>query len=235
MVLGTLIACANASALTLVLTQTFGIPIGPLTANLSTIVFVLTLTHMVFMTFNWKHIIEKREMDAEKAWWRAVRGRCFPHFGACSRRSLAFSALCRCRDPAAPARDLRGDRGCGRFRLRRVPLDIISAPGPNIAIGIGVDAMIHVIVWARRHPAGIRSSETWASVCSRLWKPILYSTSVVGAGFAIFMLSGFPPAQRFGFSVVLGTLLAPLPALFLLPWLATVRMPEKVTDRRGRP
>ncbi len=99
MVLGTLIACANASALTLVLTQTFGIPIGPLTANLSTIVFVLTLTHMVFMTFNWKHIIEKREMDAEKAWWRAVRGRCFPHFGACSRRSLAFSALCRCRRP----------------------------------------------------------------------------------------------------------------------------------------
>ena len=116
-----------------------------------------------------------------------------------------------------------------------MPLDIISAPGPNIAIGIGVDAMIHVIVWARRHPAGIRSSETWASVCSRLWKPILYSTSVVGAGFAIFMLSGFPPAQRFGFSVVLGTLLAPLPALFLLPWLATVRMPEKVMDRKGRP
>ncbi|MCL5022360.1 MAG: hypothetical protein M1497_03160 [Nitrospirae bacterium] len=52
MVLGTLIACTNASALTLILTHAFGIPIGPLTANLSTIVFVLTLTHMVFMTFN---------------------------------------------------------------------------------------------------------------------------------------------------------------------------------------
>ena len=508
MVLGTLIACANASALTLVLTQTFGIPIGPLTANLSTIVFVLTLTHMVFMTFNWKHIIQKRETDAEKAWWRAVRVTLLPSFwsmltallGLLSLMSvpatplrqlgisgaigavIAFASayiiyplFLKAQKPAFPAAeekvdvessdkpsffknrhgwivgaillataaaslglwrldtapsifsyfkkggDLRNsleyfdqnggsiplsivvenpdrtplemkeayprlwrlqnalehdpsvgsvvsitlllaeakarhplltalipiswvlkalqshffgdaakyyltedrikallvlrmketyrqtDRLANVERLKgiirkdgykpvmvggtyllygelsklvekslikglallvllfmimggiisrslrvigamcislavipllmlgllghlRVPLDIISAPGPNIAIGIGVDAMIHVIVWARRHPAGVRSREAWASVCSRLWKPILYSMSVVCAGFAIFMLSGFPPTQRFGFSVVLGTLLSPLPALFLLPWFATVRMHKKGVD-----
>jgi predicted RND superfamily exporter protein len=33
---------------------------------------------------------------------------------------------------------------------------------------------------------------------ARLWKPILYSMSVVCAGFGIFILSGFPPTQRFG-------------------------------------
>jgi hypothetical protein len=71
MVLGTLIACTNASTLNLILTHVFRIPIGPLTANLSTIVFVLTLTHMVFMTFNWQHIIEKKETSVEKASWRA--------------------------------------------------------------------------------------------------------------------------------------------------------------------
>jgi predicted RND superfamily exporter protein len=109
----------------------------------------------------------------------------------------------------------------------RVPMDIISAPGANIAIGIGVDAMIHVLIWVRRHPSGTLSWKAWASVCSRLWKPVFYSMSVVCAGFAIFMLSGFPPTQRFGFSVVLGTVLTPVAALFLLPWFATVRFPKR--------
>ncbi|MGO9954249.1 MAG: efflux RND transporter permease subunit [Dissulfurispiraceae bacterium] len=113
----------------------------------------------------------------------------------------------------------------GTFGLFRVPVDIISAPGANIAIGIGVDAMIHVLIWVRRHPSGsMLSWEAWADVCSRLWKPILYSMSVVSAGFGIFILSGFPPTQRFGCSVVLGTLLSPLPALLLLPWFATVKL-----------
>ena len=40
-------------------------------------------------------------------------------------------------------------------------------------------------------------------------------------GFGIFMLSDFPPTQRFGASVMLGTLLASLSALFVLPWFAT--------------
>ncbi len=120
----------------------------------------------------------------------------------------------------------------------RVPLDIISAPAANVAIGIGVDAMIHVLIWVRRHPArNMHSWEAWASVCSRLWRPILYSMTVVCAGFGIFILSGFPPTQRFGFSVVLGTLLSPLPALFILPWFATARVPGKkmiFTKRQNR-
>ncbi|MCL5022359.1 MAG: hypothetical protein M1497_03155 [Nitrospirae bacterium] len=111
----------------------------------------------------------------------------------------------------------------------RVPMDIISAPAANVAIGIGLDAMVHMLVWVRRHPAGSMSAwEAWADVRSRLWKPILYSMSVVSAGFGIFILSGFPPTQRFGFSVVLGTLLSPLPALFVLPWFATARFPGKI-------
>ncbi len=110
----------------------------------------------------------------------------------------------------------------------RVPIDIISAPGVNIAIGIGVDAMIHMLVWVRRHPAGsMRSWKAWADVSSRLWKPILYSMSMVCTGFGIFILSGFPPTQRFGLSVVLGTLLSPLPALFVLPWFATAQINKK--------
>jgi len=51
-VLGTFVACADSSACTLIATQLIHIPIGPLTANLSTMVFVMTLSPMVFLTFN---------------------------------------------------------------------------------------------------------------------------------------------------------------------------------------
>ena len=507
MVLGTLIACTNAGALTLILTHKLGIPIGPLTANLSTIVFVLTLTHMVFMTFNWKHIIQKKETRVEKSWRLAVRVTLLPSFWSMLTALLGFLSLLFV--PAAPLRQLglsgamgtviafaaayviypfflriqmpgpsagekalhestdirpffkykhgrivtavllataaasiglwkldtkpslfsyfkkdseirnsleyidqnggstplnivlsepgkaplkmdeayprlwrlqntlerdpsvgsvmsltlllaearrrpmasfipvrwvlkllespilgktaqyyiTGDQTKTLFVLRmkesyrktdhlanverlkkiireegfepvlvggtyllygklsklvatsiiegltllillfmimggiisrslqvvgamfislsvipllmlgilghfRVPVDIISAPGANIAIGIGVDAMIHVLIWVRRHPAGsMLSWEAWAGVCSRLWKPIFYSMSVVCAGFGIFILSGFPPTQRFGFSVVLGTLLSPLPALLLMPWFATAQIPKNIVSR----
>jgi len=497
MVLGTLIACANASALTLIVTREFNIPIGPLTANLATIVFVLTLTHMVFMTFNWRHIISKKEAGIETAWKMAVRVTVQPSVWSMLTQLLGFLSLLSV--PAAPLRqlgmsgsmgtviaflcayiiypfflrlqtsgaaehrparpsffarthgriaaailvaaviasigilkldtepslfsyfgkgsDLRNsleyiDRNGGSSPLKivlrkrdkapfkmgedyqrlwrlqttleqdpsvgsiislplllaeakrsplvsvvpvwlvldalksplfgktalyyitkdqtmtlfvlrmketyrqsdhmanierlksiirrqgfepemvggtyllygkltmlvassvmegltlliilfmimggvisrslrivgamfislgivpllllgvlgycSIPLDIISAPAGNISIGIGVDAMIHVLIWVRRHPAGsMGSRQAWADVCSRLWKPITYSMSVVCAGFAIFLLSGFPPTQRFGFSVVLGTILSPLPALFVLPWLATLQGKEQ--------
>ncbi len=499
MVLGTLIACTTASTLTLILTRKFGMPIGPLTANLSTIVFVLTLTHMVFMTFNWRHIIQKKETSVENAWLRAVRVTLLPSSWSMLTALLGFLSLLfvpatplrqlglsgamgtviafasayviypfflRIQTPRTPTR-VRGatqksffekrhggmaeviliaaalastgllmldtkptllsyfreggeirnsleyfDRNGGSSPLNivianpgktplkmkedyprlwslqnsleqapsvgsvmsltlllaeaeqsplgslipvnwvlkalesplfgksaiyyitkdqtktllvlrmkesykqsdhlanverlkeiirrqgfepvltggtyllygklsklvassipegltllillfmvmggiisrslriigavlvslsiipplmlgilgylRIPVDIISAPGANIAIGIGVDAMIHTLIWVRRHPSGdMRSWDAWASVCSRLWRPILYSMSVVCAGFAIFILSGFPPTQRFGFSVVLGTLLTPLPALFVLPWLAAAHFSRK--------
>jgi predicted RND superfamily exporter protein len=114
----------------------------------------------------------------------------------------------------------------------QIPMDIIAAPGANIATGIDVDAMVHMLIWVKRHPAkDMTAWEAWASVRARLWKPILYSVGIVSAGFGIFMLSGFPPTQRFGFSVVLGTLISPLPALFVLPWLSAGWSPKKMVLR----
>ncbi|MDD5070081.1 MAG: MMPL family transporter, partial [Candidatus Omnitrophica bacterium] len=59
--LGTLVSCIDASVLTLVLSQILGVKIGILTANLSTIVFVLTLSHIVFITSNWRRICESSD------------------------------------------------------------------------------------------------------------------------------------------------------------------------------
>jgi predicted RND superfamily exporter protein len=45
--------------------------------------------------------------------------------------------------------------------------------------------------------------------------------AVITAGFGIFLLSNFPPTQRFGFSVVLGAFLSPVATLLVFPWTAT--------------
>ncbi len=110
----------------------------------------------------------------------------------------------------------------------RIPFDVISSPGANIAIGIGVDSMINMLFFVKRHSAkGGVSGDIWPQACSRLWKPILYSTVLTCVGFGIFILSAFPPTQRFGLSVILGTLISPLAALFVFPWIAAGRLSLK--------
>ena len=57
---GMLATCISAILLSLTIQVLLGMKIGILTANLSTIVFVLTFSHLVFMTSNWRNIACKR-------------------------------------------------------------------------------------------------------------------------------------------------------------------------------
>jgi len=98
----------------------------------------------------------------------------------------------------------------GCFGIYRIPLDIISAPASNVAIAMGIDSMIHMIKAYRR-------TKDWQTVRDELWQPILTSTFVVGIGFSIFLFSTFPPTQRFGGAILVGTILAGLTALYILP------------------
>ena len=52
-VIGALISSITAAMLTLIIQSFMGIPIGILTANLGTIVFVLTQSHVIFLVANW--------------------------------------------------------------------------------------------------------------------------------------------------------------------------------------
>src|SRR5437879_7536223 len=56
--LGMLATCASAVLLTLLLQSIFGRKIGILTVNLGTIVFVVGLSHLVYMTFNWQTLAD---------------------------------------------------------------------------------------------------------------------------------------------------------------------------------
>lgn len=53
--LGAILTALCAAALTLLVQHYFSIPVGILTANLGAIVYVLTTSHIVFLTSNWRH------------------------------------------------------------------------------------------------------------------------------------------------------------------------------------
>ena len=64
LVLGTLLACWGACACTLVLLQWTGVGVGLLTVNAVPIVFVLTLSHTVFLTARWKRAVATDTAEA---------------------------------------------------------------------------------------------------------------------------------------------------------------------------
>jgi len=109
----------------------------------------------------------------------------------------------------------------GVFGATRMPLDIIAAPAANIAISMGIDAMIHMVhAYHRIARATKKDPDIWATVQERMWEPVITSMVIVASGFAIFFFSSFPPTQRFGGSIVLGTIIAAFSALFVFPTLA---------------
>jgi predicted RND superfamily exporter protein len=112
-----------------------------------------------------------------------------------------------------------------------MPIDIITSPAANVSLAMGVDSMIHLVMRVRRlaNPAA-SEWQTWLEARDQLWRPILGASLIICAGFGIFSLSTFPPTQRFGLAVILGTLTAATMALVALPFAATVKMRRAVDE-----
>jgi uncharacterized protein len=101
---GTFVACADSSAMTLLATHWIHIPIGPLTANLSTMVFVMTLSPIVFLTFNWKGVREEGVTEGGAARRAAVARTVTPSFWSSVCIILGFVSLLLV--PSTPMRHL---------------------------------------------------------------------------------------------------------------------------------
>jgi predicted RND superfamily exporter protein len=100
-----------------------------------------------------------------------------------------------------------------------MPIDIITSPAANVAVAMGVDSMTHLVFRVRRlWPASATAWEAWMEARAQLWQPVLGATLIICAGFGIFSLSAFPPTQRFGLAVILGTLAAGVMTLIALPF-----------------
>jgi predicted RND superfamily exporter protein len=110
----------------------------------------------------------------------------------------------------------------GLVGLFKMPLDIISAPAANVALPMGIDEMIHqgyTVRGARAKGQDIWTA--WKHALAELWGPILASMLIVTAGFALFLLSSFPPTRRLGVLVCIGAIITDLVVLLVLPAIVT--------------
>ncbi|PYJ47995.1 MAG: hypothetical protein DME85_02675 [Verrucomicrobia bacterium] len=115
--------------------------------------------------------------------------------------------------------------GIGWFH---VPVDVISAPATNVCIGIAIDSMIHLVFGVRRAQRdGKKGWNAWVFAREEQWRGIVYSDVIIAAGFAIFVLSDFPPTQRFGLVVLAGCVVDILANLFVLPLLGGAQWKKK--------
>ena len=102
--IGILATCSSAVLVTLLLQSLFGQKIGILTANLTTIIFVVTLSHLVYMTFNWQTLGRQQNQDAEGLGSKAWRMTLPASFWSMVSASLGFGSLLLVR--AKPLREL---------------------------------------------------------------------------------------------------------------------------------
>ena len=100
--LGTMLSCLNACIWTLMLATLFGVPMGLLTANLGTIVFVMTLSHIIFLTYNWRKLCAAGEEKSPVA--KAVKLTFPPSFWSMFTTLVGFASLMFVQ--AKPLRDL---------------------------------------------------------------------------------------------------------------------------------
>ena len=112
--------------------------------------------------------------------------------------------------------------GIGWFH---VPVDVISAPATNVCIGIAIDSMIHLVFGVRRAQRDGESGwSAWVAARDEQWRGIVYSDVIIAVGFAIFVLSDFPPTQRFGLVVLAGCIIDIVANLFVLPLLGGAKL-----------
>src|SRR5437764_4068551 len=121
----------------------------------------------------------------------------------------------------------------GGVGILGVPVDIISAPATNVCIGMAIDSMVHLMFGVRRaQREGKKGWKAWAAGREEQWRGIVYSDVIIAAGFAIFVLSDFPPTQRFGLVVLAGCIIDILANLFVLPLLGGAQLKRSLASSR---
>jgi uncharacterized protein len=121
----------------------------------------------------------------------------------------------------------------GGVGLLGVPVDIISAPATNVCIGMAIDSMVHLVFGVRRaKKEGKTGWDAWVAGRREQWRGIVYSDVIIGAGFAIFAMSSFPPTQRFGLVVLAGTAIDIAANLFVLPLMGGAEWRKKKQVRQ---
>lgn len=99
-----------------------------------------------------------------------------------------------------------------------IPMDVSTVLAAGIAIGVGVDYAVHYVFRYKAHrEAGQAHEEAVASTMKDVGRTIVFNAVVVSAGFAILLLSQFPPHVKLGMFVMVYMVISCIVALYLLP------------------
>ena len=175
--IGMLATCTSAVLATLLARTMFGEKIGILTANLGTIVFVVALSHLVYMTFNWQALARKQQGKATrglaaKAWRMTLPA----SFWSMVCASLGFGSLLFV--PAKPLREL----GAG------------GTLGTVIALACAYLVYPSFLEWAARERTGQPVHETNSAFWKRkfIWVAVIVVLGGAGLSFGLMHLNTDP-------------------------------------------
>ncbi|MDE5592287.1 MAG: MMPL family transporter, partial [Helicobacter sp.] len=108
----------------------------------------------------------------------------------------------------------------GILGLAKIPLDLMGITIASIALGIGVDDVIHYI---DRYKEELKKTQDFKNAILRSHQSVgnamYYTTFIIAVGFGIMMSSNFTPTIYFGFLTTLVMLCMLLSSLILLPTL----------------
>lgn len=117
--------------------------------------------------------------------------------------------------------------------LRRIPLDAATVMIASVAIGIAVDNTIYFLArYGEERERGASVEDAVRATFNTIGKPILFTSLVAAAGFAILTLAGFQPIAYFGLLTAITMLTALAGTLFIAPACVSVL---KLWEKKGEP
>ncbi len=106
-----------------------------------------------------------------------------------------------------------------------IPLDVVNVMVSCIAIGVGVDDSVHLLIQYRRQERLYKNNMKKMMVQTMIFsgRPILLTSCALIAGLLVLTFSNFMPVVYFGLLVALAIFTTTLGALIILPALLAVR------------
>ena len=119
--------------------------------------------------------------------------------------------------------------------LTRIPLDMTTIMVSNIAIGVGVDSAIYVVIQYRRQIAALPGDprEALAQTLRITGQPVLLSSLSIVIGLLVFATAAFRPIVYFGMLVLFTLLATTLGTLVTLPTLLALDTRVRLSRARS--
>ena len=109
-----------------------------------------------------------------------------------------------------------------------IPLDVSTALAAGIAIGVGVDYAVHYVFRYKAHrSAGQEHELAVLNTMKGVGRTIVFNAVIVSAGFAVLLLSAFPPHAKLGVFVVFYMMISCLVAIYVLPLILHKYVPKQ--------